>query len=116
MPSSSKPQSQPGSDIQAAMKAVLAAERSAMEAIATSQRRAEELLQDARLRARRIADQAHRRIAALERANTGQSERSGRANQASADTLQPTPTEQARLEQALKRLADQLLGGGDGVA
>lgn len=98
------------------MQAVLAAERSAMDAIATSQRRAEQLLQDARLRARRIADRAHRRIAALERAHAGQNEQSARAGQAAAAGLQPTAAEQAWLEQALERLADQLLGGEDGCA
>jgi hypothetical protein len=98
------------------MEAVLAAERSAMDAIATSQQRAEEVLQEARLRARRIADQAHRRIAALERANADQGARSRRGAEASQDGLKPTAAEQARLEQALERLADQLLGDGNGVA
>ncbi len=115
MASRSKPQSRSGPDIQAAMEAVLAAERAAMDAIASSQQRAEELLQDARVRARRIAEHANRRVAALERA-AGQGAPFRGVAGSSREPLRLKAEEQARLEKALQRLADQLLGGDDDVA
>lgn len=101
-------------EVEAAIARVLDAERAARAAVETSQREAEAIRADARARDKRIAEQAAARIAAI-RAGTA-TRRAARLGAIEAEAVGPDPqaaddeAARARLDDALGRLADELIG------
>ena len=104
-----------GRDVQAAIAHVLDAERRARAAVEAAQREADALRAEARARDKRIAETAAGRIAAI---RAGMAEkRAARLAAIEAAATGPDPqaagdaAARARLEQAVARLADEMIGG-----
>jgi hypothetical protein len=102
-------------DVEAAIARVLDAERAARAAVEASQREAEAIRAAARTRDKRIAETAAARIAAIHAAMTER--RAARLAAIEAEAVGPDPqaaedeAARAHLDQAVGRLADELIGG-----
>lgn len=101
-------------EVEAAIARVLEAERDARNAVAASQREAEAIRAAARARDKRIAETAAARIAAIHSATAER--RSARLAAIEAAGVGPDPLAAddkaagTRLDQAIARLADELIG------
>ena len=103
-------------EVEAAIAHVLAAERDARAAIAAAEGEAEALRAATRSQEKRIAEHAAKRIAAI---RVGMAEKLARRLAAlEAEAVAPDPeavrdeAARARLDAAVERLADELIGAG----
>lgn len=104
----------PGSELDAAMAKVLAAERSAREAVDRYAREAEQRLAGGRALEKAIAERAAARGNAVRAAMAARLQRRldeiAALERAVDPRADPSPAEHERLDAAVERLADELIG------
>jgi vacuolar-type H+-ATPase subunit H len=106
----------PNGAADAPINRVLEAEQRAREAIARCREEATQRVTDARLRARRIEERADRRVSRLRAACQEWTAAQAAKLRGEAEELRSCPAidevRRARLEDAIRRLAAELTGGG----